>query len=189
MEDNTPLLNAVSVSLRRIKRKRQAMKEAKRLIGEDEEQDILFRQLTDQPTVALGCDTAVFYYPDVSMGVPVAGPSSPKAMCKTFFRDKLPAVFPDAKEATDQLNVSDMTDMAISRGMVVLFGVDGVMTQVMAEKPYDLARRLKGIGILKEVFDDFANELVWLDSYNSVSDERIPFDKVIGSGHVAWRDA
>jgi hypothetical protein len=183
--DNSALLNSVSAKIKRIRRRKDALKEARRMIGEDEQEE-RYRELIGAPPKMLNCDSAVFFYPGLDQGIPAAGPINPKEMCNTFFREDLPSIFPEAKEDMKKMSVREMTNAAIRHGMIVVFGEDGVLNQIMARNP---SRAVRDFGTTKKVFDRVAEKLVWLDGYDSVAPNLIPSKEAVGTHLLAWRRA
>jgi hypothetical protein len=107
-------------------------------------------------------------------------------MCNTFFREDLPSIFPEAKEDMKKMSVREMTNAAIRHGMIVVFGEDGVLNQIMARNP---SRAVRDFGTTKKVFDRVAEKLVWLDGYDSVAPNLIPSKEAVGTHLLAWRRA
>lgn len=189
----------VSANLRKLRRRKLLVKEAAQLIGEADEdaellkqnQDKLYRELvgTAGRKRMLTCDDAVFFYPGIEAGIPISGPINPKEMCNTFFRENLPEIFPEAKATMAQMSVKEMCNLAVAKGMVVVFGQSGQANQIMAENPTRAFDSGTDMGTLKKVFDDFADSLVWLTGYDSVSQELVNTRDALGTHLLAWRRA
>jgi hypothetical protein len=205
VQDNSALLNAISIKLRKLKKNRELMNEAKRLIGEEEDgpkkfdpaqhrqdyENIVKDNLpadTSVPKVR-ATDEAVVFYPQIDMGIPLSGPRNPTEMMNTFFREDMPDLFPDAAEVMSELTVEEMCNTALEHGMVVLFGQNGTMNQIMAKNPNRVAKDRNDAAILKKVFQDIAPELVWLTDMTTVEPKRISAQDALGINLVGWKRA
>jgi hypothetical protein len=129
-EDNTPLIAAISAVDAQRRRRIEAFVAS--MLGEAFDDDMQNRVNPEESGRGLETDTAVFYYPNLDPMM-VFGPLSVKDMLRQFFRVNLPNVLPEAKEF-ENVPVNQLAEKALSSGMVVLFGANGVFNQVMARR-------------------------------------------------------
>lgn len=131
VEDNTPLIAAVSAASREQQEKRRKLR---RFVDEMLESDSIVNQVYPEMSGdGFSVDTAVFYYPNIPDGIIVFGPISVKDMLAQFFRENLPSILPEAGKFKD-LPVKNLADKALEHGMIVLFGNGGRLQQVMSKK-------------------------------------------------------
>lgn len=187
MDEIVPFLIApVAVNLRRILKRKELAKEAGRLLGETKEDRKLLDE-ADGPPKRLKCDDAVFFYPGLPSGIPLSGPINPREMCETFFHENVQSLFPET--SLDDVDIADVTDLAIKEGMVAVFGINGRLNQFLAKSSVRILRSSDDLEIIKQVFNEVSDELVWLTSYNGVATKRISSKDALGTNLLNWKQA
>jgi len=162
-EDNTPLIAAISSV--GAQRRRRIEKFVSKMIGEDAGDDAMNKVNPEQTGRGLPVDTGVFYYPGLDEGIIVYGPISVQDMLRQFFRENLPAIMPEAAEFKN-LPANQLARKALDAGMVVLFGENGRLTQVMSKGQANLA---DGGSTAEDAFDSAEDKLYHITSPGTVS--------------------
>jgi hypothetical protein len=182
---------AISQTQLRMLRQRMARKEAKKLLGETDEQSKLYKDLitpTNEPAKRLSTEQGLFFYPGISTPIPVVGPITIKHMCVQFFKETLPTIFPEASNAAKQADINALVESAMQHGMFAFFGDQGIMNQVLAKNPNRLLKTSNQMASVKSVFDDVTETLVWSKDLTSPPAYQ-PSKDVIGTHLLAWRRA
>lgn len=172
-EDNTPLIAAISAEPLRRKRLEKVVEQ---LLSEEYDQSAMDAVYPEASGRGLPTDSAIFYYPGIEDGIFVFGPISVKDMLDQFFKETLPGIQPEAAEFKN-LPSKKLADKALAAGMVVLFGEDGRLNQIMAKVAR--VRLPDGGSAAEDVFDSAEERLVYMPTPGSVDSSTIPIGEIV----------
>jgi hypothetical protein len=163
-EDNTPLIAAISAA--DVSRRRRIEAFVQKLLGEAYDDEAMDRVFPEASGRGWPVDTAVFYYPGLNEGLMVYGPISVKDMLDHFFKETLPGVMPEASEFKN-LPSSKLAEKALAAGMVVLFGENGKLNQVMSRRGQ--VKLPDGGSAAEDAFDSAESSLVYMSSPGNIA--------------------